>query len=92
MNRFVIGLLLTFAFLVGCLAATMAAQVATPNAKAGTISEKWRYKCFRSVALGGYADEIEANLIKFGLQDWELASMTSHGNAVIYCMKHKSLE
>lgn len=93
MNRLVIGLLLTIAFLVGCLAATVAAQVVAPSARAAVNSEKWRYKCFRGNAIGVADTEgIESNLIKFGMQEWELASMTAQGNYVIYCMKHRALE
>lgn len=91
MKRLVIGLLLTIAFLVGCLVATVASKSVIPEVKAGSESQKWEYQC-KNLSEDAPNSKIDDELKQVGMQGWELVSATyvMRGNSFIkYCLKRQ---
>ena len=87
MKRLVFGMMLTIAFLVGCLTTYVARDLVVPPARANTNPQKWEYICFKGYVWGSgpiEPESVTATANKLGREGWELVSGDGRGN---YCFK-----
>ena len=79
MRNLILGLSLSVAFIVGCLARPLI----VPPVRAGTNPQKWEYKCFTE---NDPEDaEKKANLV--GRHGWEMAATMSY--RTVWCFKRR---
>jgi len=84
MRGFLIGLLVSFAFIGGCVAG--ASHFAVPSAKASyVVEQRWAYFCFQD----SNVDDVNYKANAAGARGWELvtASGTAGGNDTIWCFR-----
>ncbi len=99
MRNLVLGLSLSVAFIIGCLAGPAIrprvvpparAAKAPPAAKPAKAMSKWEYACFQ---VGPYPKEINRWGNKAGLSGWEMISSayTGKNRQTIWCFKRQLL-
>lgn len=99
MRNLVLGLSLSVAFIIGCLAGPAIRPTVVPPVKAAnapkaakpaTAVPKWEYACFQ---VGPYPKEINRWGNKAGLSGWEMVSSAYIGfkRQSIWCFKRQRL-
>ncbi len=84
MRGFLIGLLVSLAFIGGCVAG--ASRLAVPQAKASyVVEQRWAYFCFQD----SNVDDVNYKANAAGARGWELvaASGSGGGNDAIWCFR-----
>ncbi len=85
MKQFMLGLSISLAFIVGCVTATYAPELAAPAANA--TPSGGRYKCARKIegtagTVKGYLEKLEASLNAEGTTGWRL--VLHDGSAICF--------
>jgi hypothetical protein len=80
MRNLILGLSLSVAFIVGCVAGGVGQRLVAPPARAGTSPKKWETHCFQE---RGSTEMVNAKANKMGQQGWEFVD----GNGSFYCFK-----
>jgi len=83
MRGFLIGLSISLAFIVGCVAGS--SRYGVPKAEAAAVVEqRWSYFCFEASGV----DDVSFKANAAGMRGWEMASATaSESGATIWCFR-----
>jgi len=83
MRGFLIGLSVSLAFIVGCVAGS--SRYGVPKAEAAAVVEqRWSYFCFEATGV----DDVSFKANAAGMRGWEMASATTaEGGQTIWCFR-----
>ena len=83
MRGFLIGLSVSLAFIVGCVAGS--SRYGVPRAEAAAVVEqRWSYFCFDATT----TDDVNFKANAAGLRGWDLvASSTNSSGATVWCFR-----
>jgi len=82
MKNFILGLSLSVAFIIGCLARPLLEQ----PVQASPTSQQWQYRCFENHG----AEDVETDANRLGKFGYEMAAATSVGFRLHWCFKRKA--
>jgi predicted secreted Zn-dependent protease len=83
MRRFLIGLSISLAFIVGCVAGS--SRYGVPRAEAAAVVEqRWSYFCFEASTV----DDVHFKSNAAGMRGWEMVSSATNGSGqIIWCFR-----
>lgn len=83
MRGFLIGISISVAFIVGCMAGS--SRYGVPRAEAAAVVEqRWSYLCFEASTV----DDVQYKANAAGLRGWDLvASSTNANGQIIWCFR-----
>jgi len=83
MRGFLIGLSVSFAFIVGCVASSTRYGVSKAEA-AAVVEQRWSYFCFEATSV----DDVNFKANAAGMRGWEMAGSTSNDNGqMVWCFR-----
>lgn len=82
MRGFLIGLSISLAFIVGCVAGST--RYGVPKAEAAVVEQRWSYFCFEASKV----DDVSFKANAAGMRGWEMASATTNAeDQTIWCFR-----
>lgn len=83
MRGFLVGLSISLAFILGCVAAST--ELVVPRAEAAYVQEqRWAYFCFA----GNSADDVQFKANAAGMRGWEMVTAATNGEGTpIWCFR-----
>jgi len=82
MRGFLIGLSVSLAFILGCVASSTRFGVA--KAEAAAVSEqRWSYLCFEAASV----EDVNSKANAAGMRGWQMVASSNSDNGMVWCFR-----